>query len=81
MGKGSEFQCLTVYIDIDTAVECRDLANQIGVPASRLLAELLPGALKEARTEWRMLSSGMENRPDRAPEHPLLSLTLPPHVK
>lgn len=80
MGDSSEFEQITVFLSVDTANEARDLAHQIGVPLNRLLAELLPPAIVEARTEWRSLTHGNRDRGDPA-ETPSLSLKLPPHVK
>lgn len=69
MGKDAEFEQIKIFLPVDSLVEARDLAGQIGVPVSRLLAELLPEALREARTEWRALTvgSGESRHPAQAP--------------
>jgi len=66
MGSDSEFQSQTLYLPVWVIDEATDLAAQIGVPTNRLLAELLPPALKEARTEWRMINCGLQDDSERA---------------
>lgn len=75
-----EFESQTVLLPFDTATALRDLSAKMGVPASRLHAELLAAALLEADTEWRRLTVGQYPKPS-SPEAPVLSLRMPAHVK
>lgn len=81
MGEHAEFETLYVLLPVDDATQARDLANKLGVPANRLLAELVRKSLPEAQSEWRMLTFNEGQKGERAPAHPLLSLEVPPRVK
>lgn len=76
----AEFEQVNVLMSIETLAEARDLANQLGVPLGRLLAELLPPALIEARSEWRSLQIGTPLGMDHA-EAATPSFRLPTRVK
>ena len=80
MGSHDEFEQVTVFLDVATAAEARDLAAQIGVPTSRLLAELLPPAVREARSEWRSLTFRGATV-DEKPQAGVMSFQLPERVK
>ena len=80
IGDSTEFEQVTILIPVEVLGEAQDLAAQIGVPTARLLAELLPPALREARGEWRSVSFGMAPDSEPAPT-PFLSVDLPPRVK
>ncbi len=62
IGSKTEFERYQVLLPCDALEEARDLAGQMGVPVSRLLAELLPAALTQARTEWRQVC--LEHHPE-----------------
>jgi len=80
MGDATEFERITIMLPCDALEEATDLAAQIGVPTARLLAELLPAALSEARTEWRMVC--VADFPDGDPaEAPTMRFSIPPRVK
>lgn len=59
-----EFTSMTVLMPLDTATAVRDLAHKMGVPTSRLHAELLRAALTEAEVEWRRISMQNQNTPE-----------------
>lgn len=80
MGDHTEFETCYVLLPLDDAREARDLANKLGVPVNRLLAELVRGSLAEAQTEWRMLS--FTEWEDRNPaQAPSLGFEVSPRIK
>lgn len=80
MGEHAEFDTLYVLLPTEDALQARDLANKLGVPVNRLLAELVRQSLPEAQTEWRSLSSGTWERGEPAQAR-ALSIAIPSHVK
>lgn len=54
-GGEGEFENLTVLLPMSVSTDVRDLANKIGVPASRLLTEIVSAGISEAQYEWRRL--------------------------
>lgn len=80
VGESGEFETLNILLPVDVSVAVRDLAFKLGIPASRLLAELISHGVTEASIEWRRLT---ESRPELEPDFgaPRLSLRLPPRVK
>lgn len=80
MGEHSEFETLYVLLPVEDAVAARDLANKLGVPANRLLAELVRASLPEAQSEWRMLT--LNDRAPGEPAHaPAISFGISPRIK
>lgn len=55
-GRDGEFEHLSVLLPVPVATDVRDLANKMGVPASRLLTEIVSSGISEAQFEWRRLS-------------------------
>jgi len=80
VGETGEFESINVLLPVDVSQEVRDLAFRVGVPASRLVAELISQGVTEANTEWRRLTL---SQPDLEPAlgAPSLSLKLPARVK
>lgn len=80
MGEHSEFETMYVLLPLDDATQARDLANKLGVPANRLLAELIRQSLPDAQSEWRSLTLETWEKGDRA-DAPAFHFNLAPRVK
>ena len=70
MGKNSEFERVFALIPVDVSEQVNELAKLMGVPTSRLLAELVSVSIKDARSEWDHL---VESKPKRE-EYPAAPL-------
>lgn len=80
MGDHAEFETMYVLLPVDDATQARDLANKLGVPANRLLAELVRQSLPVAESEWRMLTFSDREKVD--PANALsLSFDVSPRIK
>jgi len=79
LGNDSEFTQVTVLLPLEVDARVRDLANKLGVPANRLLSELVRGSIAEAESEWRGLTLDRAQAKPAPPE--ALSFSLHSRVK
>jgi len=56
----TEFEPITVILPVCTRRRVDLLAKQIGVPSSRLCAELLSACIEQAEMEWGMVDGAMK---------------------
>lgn len=70
MGNQTEAAQFHVLLPVSVATEVRDLSNKMGVPATRLIAELVSTGISEAQYEWRRIT--LEKY-----DEPTMSLKLP----
>jgi len=56
MGNQTECAQFHVLLPQSVATDIRDLATKMGVPSTRLIAELCAAGISEAQYEWRRLT-------------------------
>lgn len=56
MGNQTECAQFTVLLPQSVATDIRDLSAKMGVPSTRLIAELCSAGISEAQYEWRRLT-------------------------
>ena len=84
VAESAEFETMTVLLPLEDSERVRDLANKLGVPAGRLLAELIPEALSMAESELRaalLIDADRLNGALAETPEPSFSFDLPPRVK
>jgi len=55
LGNATEFERMYLLLPLESSQRVRVLAAEIGVPTSRLLAELVAESISGAETQWRRL--------------------------